>query len=219
MIRDAVDRLRDRLHRGDTVPHSRIAPALSYGRHRGPGPVHPRLSAVAIALADDVERPYIPLTRRPRSLTHHGGQICFPGGRIESDESSHRAALREFEEELGLRPEVTETLGELPVQSVYASENLVWPIVFRIRTPKKGWLPDPVEVDAIIEMPLDVILDESSRQDRLIRRPVRRLNRTVGELAFRARGITWQDHFVWGATGMMLDQVAQMMKPPPARSC
>lgn len=55
------------------------------------------------------------LTRRSEHLHHHPGQICFPGGRIEPDDGSPTiAAIREAEEEVGLRPDRLEILGALP---------------------------------------------------------------------------------------------------------
>ncbi|MEE2938046.1 MAG: NUDIX domain-containing protein, partial [Planctomycetota bacterium] len=65
----------------------------------------------------------IPLTLRPKSLQHHAGQVCLPGGRLEGDENPSQAALREFEEELGVRPQVTCHCGELSALYVYASNN------------------------------------------------------------------------------------------------
>jgi 8-oxo-dGTP pyrophosphatase MutT (NUDIX family) len=45
----------------------------------------------------------------------HGDQIAFPGGRIEPDDPTPvAAALREFEEELGVDRGEVEVLGSLP---------------------------------------------------------------------------------------------------------
>src|SRR6056297_3397576 len=113
-----VDRLTDRLGRLPEAPlRWRMTPQLAYGRHRGPARLRSRQAAVAVCL---MWRPtsgwIIPLTRRPDALRHHGGQICFPGGQIEPKESPRVAALREFEEELGLPAAVRHVCGELPKQ-------------------------------------------------------------------------------------------------------
>lgn len=92
-------------------------------------------------------------------MTHHGGQICLPGGRIEAGESAVDAALREYEEELGLPVDVIRCAGSLRPIYVFASDNLVDTLVFTARTPTEDWNPDPVEVDDVIEMPVATLLE------------------------------------------------------------
>ena len=58
---------------------------------------------VPIILCDG---PYILLTRRTTSLKHHAGQICFPGGKIESGEGPEEALRRELNEELGIDADI-----------------------------------------------------------------------------------------------------------------
>lgn len=56
-----------------------------------------RRSAVAIALTEKDE---IILEVRSEKITHQPGDICFPGGGLEKDETSEQAAIRELMEEL-----------------------------------------------------------------------------------------------------------------------
>ena len=53
------------------------------------------------------------LTRRALHLRNHAGQWALPGGRIEPGESPEQAALREVEEEIGLRLDPSQILGRL----------------------------------------------------------------------------------------------------------
>ncbi|MEE2779058.1 MAG: CoA pyrophosphatase, partial [Myxococcota bacterium] len=54
------------------------------------------------------------LTLRPSHLSSHAGQVSFPGGRVESmDTSRWETALRETREELGLSADQVTPLGEL----------------------------------------------------------------------------------------------------------
>lgn len=53
------------------------------------------------------------LTRRAAGLNRHAGQWALPGGRIDAGESPEQAALRELEEEVGLRLEASAVLGRL----------------------------------------------------------------------------------------------------------
>src|SRR5438067_3756478 len=67
------------------------------------GALPPDLAAVLLALFDTPEGPSLLYTRRTDTMRSHAGQISFPGGRVEPGESPRDAALREAEEEVGLR--------------------------------------------------------------------------------------------------------------------
>ena len=217
-----------------------MTPELAYGRHRGPARLRSRQAAVAVVLIRDPAGEWlIPLTRRPTALRHHGGQICFPGGRIEAGETPQQAALREFEEELGVRPDIVATCGQLPNQYVYASDNEVTPVVFVARPPGQMWSPDPAEVDEVLELPLSAIV-----RDRKIRRidqsgliwktkrptpepstaaagdgsakktSIARSD-TIASLDFKAPAFLHQNWQIWGATAVILDQLAQCLRSEP----
>lgn len=53
------------------------------------------------------------LIRRSRKLKRHPGQISFPGGFIEKDETPLQAAIREMKEEIGVRENCFEVIGQL----------------------------------------------------------------------------------------------------------
>jgi 8-oxo-dGTP pyrophosphatase MutT (NUDIX family) len=74
-------------------------------------------------------------TRRTESVDSHRGQVSFPGGRIEpGDAGPAEAALRETEEEIGLRAADVEILGQLsPLLTV--TQFLISPVVGRFRWP------------------------------------------------------------------------------------
>lgn len=206
------ERLQRLLSDRSALPRPTVPPQLSYGRHRGPANRNSRIAAVAVALYQDPDGEWtIPLTLRPRSLQHHGGQICLPGGRVEPRETVMEAALREFEEELGVRPDVSCRCGELSTQFVYASDNLVHPLVMVIETPTKPWSPDPTEVEQVIPLQLSVLLNHTRRHRLVKQRSVRRDGRQVGTLHFRAPAIEQGPHVIWGATALILDQLARIL--------
>src|SRR3546814_5979679 len=63
----------------------------------------PRPAAVLVPLVERGGSVQVVLTRRTDALRHHGGQVSFPGGGIESrDNGPLAAALREAHEEIGL---------------------------------------------------------------------------------------------------------------------
>src|SRR4051812_45028633 len=78
------------------------APELSYGRHTSVPLVDVKRGAVLCLFFPTAGDWSLVLTERTSHLSSHAGQISFPGGRIERDETPEQAALREYEEELGL---------------------------------------------------------------------------------------------------------------------
>ena len=74
-------------------------------------PIRP--AAVLIPIVDHAE-PTVLLTQRAAHLNDHAGQISFPGGKIDAtDASPLDAALREAEEEIGLKREFIDPIGYL----------------------------------------------------------------------------------------------------------
>ncbi|TWU60443.1 putative NUDIX hydrolase [Rubripirellula tenax] len=199
---------------------SPISPTLSYGRHRGPVPSRSRVAAVAVALYRDQNDGWtIPLTLRPMTLSHHGGQISLPGGQVDPGESIREAAIREFDEELGVLPNVQAFCGQLASQYVYASGNVVHPVVMVIDPPRGVWKPDPIEVEHVISLPLRVLVDPKYRAAIVKTRPIQRVDAAsdesvdAGSMRFRAGAIRYDGHEIWGATGMILDQLAHLLLP------
>ena len=210
----------NRSHRTDRLEP--MFPGLAYGRHRGPSRRGCRQAAVAISLFQDTDQQWvIPLTERPMALKHHGGQICLPGGRRESGESAEQAALREFEEELGVQPLVQVCCGNLREQYVYASDNAVQPVVFIIETPLLQWQPDPVEVEDVILLPVGELFRPSRRIVFQMEKRVHFIETRTGQkpssgfdkLQFAAPAFQYQNHRIWGATAMILNELARILLP------
>jgi 8-oxo-dGTP pyrophosphatase MutT (NUDIX family) len=149
-------------------PRSAFSPRLAYGRHRGPARQRCRRAAVVAAIYPRRESGQLclTLTRRPTFLSHHGGQVCLPGGRIEPGESAATAAVREYREELGVALEITAWLGTLDPMYVFASDNRVEAWVVTAETPASPWRPDPSEVAEVIEMPLGALAELGRRLHR-----------------------------------------------------
>lgn len=188
------------------------APTLAYGRHRGPAPADARHAAVAIAFLQRPDRSWIvPLTLRPISLRHHAGQICFPGGGFEAGETPVQAALREFEEELGMLPVEPTVRGQLDPIYVYPSNHLVYPVVFTGGWPEAAWQPDPAEVDTVIELPLEKLRCPCGPISQVRSRKVFRNRQPVGEYHFDAVAYHVDQHGIWGATAMLLCQLADIV--------
>jgi 8-oxo-dGTP pyrophosphatase MutT (NUDIX family) len=194
-----AEALRD-VHR-DGSARVRMSPGLSYGRHAGPAPYDARHAAVTLLLFQRDGRWHVPLTERPETLTRHGGQISLPGGSIDVGETSEQAALRELSEELGGQQSV-ELVGRLADCYIYASNFLVTPwIAATVSEPV--WRPHDREVQRIIELPLETLFDDSAIGQTTI---------TRGPLNFRAPCISVAGTCVWGATSVILGELADVLR-------
>ena len=140
-------------------------------------------------------------TQRTTHLRSHSGQVAFPGGRAEpGDASAEFTALREAEEEIGLRPESVEVLARLPDYRTRTG-YVVTPVI-GLLTPPLALTPDPNEVAEIFEVPLAFLLDERNRQ----RRTREFQGQTVGYYVFE-----YQGRVIWGATAGMLVNLNRML--------
>ena len=151
----------------------------------------------------DETGPRVILTRRSAALRAHTGQIAFPGGRIDPEDSGPvEAALREAEEEIALERDRVEPIGQLP-DYLTGSGYRIRPIVGLVR-PDYRLVPNPAEVDSVFEVPLSFLMTPENH-----RRGSRVWNgqeRFFWEMPFGP-------HYIWGVTAgiirMFYEQVNQ----------
>jgi 8-oxo-dGTP pyrophosphatase MutT (NUDIX family) len=141
------------------------------------------------------------LTQRTAHLRDHGGQISFPGGRVEKDDPSPvHTALRETEEEIGLTRDRVEILGYLPEYRTGTGFR-VTPVVALVRPPFELAL-DPFEVAEAFEVPLAFLLDPA--------------NHKRHSLHYRGAlrhffAMPYGDYFIWGATAGMIHTLGERL--------
>jgi len=117
-----------------------------------------RHAAVLCPLLTHAGRDHVLLLVRPDSLRQHAGQIGFPGGMREADETIADTARRECHEEIGVGSDRIALLGGLGVRGS-SSGILVHGIVARLQP---GPLqPAPREVARVLLVPLDELIDPS----------------------------------------------------------
>ncbi len=171
------DRLSDAL---ETVPEDARTP-----------PSEARVGAVLVLIEESEDGLSVVLTRRRRDLRSHPGQLSFPGGRRERDESLEDSALREAHEEVGLDPDSTEVVGIGRVFYLPPSRFWVAPVLARWSRPHV-LEENPWEVDEILRVPLAWLLDPDRWR----------------QVPLSLEGSTWawqlDDDLLWGATAAVL---------------
>lgn len=145
--------------------------------------------------------PHVVMTKRSSALKHHPGQIAFPGGKQdEGDADVTAAALREAHEEVGLRPDQVEVLGQLPTHETVSS-FLVTPVLARVHGDFIA-IPEPGEVSEVFTVPLSHVADPTRYLIQSRRwRGVRRYYYTV----------PYGPYYIWGATARILRGLAERM--------
>jgi 8-oxo-dGTP pyrophosphatase MutT (NUDIX family) len=113
-------------------------------------------AAVLIGVVEDDEA-HVILTKRQGSLRKHSGQVAFPGGKIDSDESAELAAIREAEEEIGLGRHFIDVIGTMPQIPVLSGFRIT-PVLATVR-PGFTLLPNPEEVEHVFQVPLAFLMD------------------------------------------------------------
>jgi len=110
-------------------------------------------AAVLVALHECIDGLSVVLTKRSSSLRTHRGEIAFPGGRQDRGEDLRTTALREAEEEIGLRPGLVEIVGELDRLTTLTSQSAIYPFV-GVVPPGLVFVPNPGEVESVFSVPL-----------------------------------------------------------------
>jgi 8-oxo-dGTP pyrophosphatase MutT (NUDIX family) len=160
-----------------------------------------RPAAVLVPLVDRTEGLSVLLTQRTQHLSAHAGQISFPGGRIEeSDTDAIEAALRETEEEIGLRRDHVTVIGRLDTYLTGTGFEIT-PVVGIIRVPFPLAI-DPFEVAEVFEVPLSFVLDPNNH---------RRMTRDVEHRSRMFFVLPFEDRNIWGATAGMLVNLAEVL--------
>ncbi len=136
-------------------------------------------------------------TKRSDRVSHHKGQISFPGGAVEAhDPSPLETMLRESEEEIGLKPEALDLLGSLDEAATMASNYIIHPFVGVIPSDYTFDI-NAFEVESLLTVPLHVFWNLSCEA-------------RVGEVLYQGktyRGpvFTFEGEVIWGATARVME--------------
>lgn len=160
-----------------------------------------RVAAVLLPFVKRESGWHLIYTQRPETMPNHPGQISFPGGKAEMGESVLQAALRETQEEIGLRSEAIEVIGRLPSFDA-AGHFRVTPFAGIIR-PEANLTIDPHEVEEAFEVPLSFLMNPENH----IARSVQFEERAVTVYYMPYTGADGVERNIWGMTAGMTRRV------------
>ena len=156
-------------------------------------------AAVLVPIYGWPSSPGLVFTERRGDLRRHAGEISFPGGRRDPGEELIDTALREAEEEIGLRRDAVEIVGALPPVGTFVTSYKVHSFVGRIE-PGLSFEPNPAEVESVLLASLDDLVAGYGK-----RRQVRR------GVPIRTDSYLVSDKLIWGATarilGLLLERI------------
>ena len=159
-------------------------------------------AAVLVPIIDDGGPLRILLTRRTEQLPTHKGQVAFPGGRVEAEDTGPiDTALRETHEEIGMASEYVDVLGRLDDFPTVTDEMMVTPVVGWI-TEVPALVASPDEVARIFTIPVTALMDG----DRWITRHWER-----GGKEYPVYYFDWDGETLWGLSAYITLQLLALL--------
>ena len=158
-------------------------------------------AAVLILVVNRPDAPTVLFTQRTAHLTDHGGQISFPGGRVEDDDpSAEHTALRETVEETGVDETRITLIGSIPRYTT-GTGYLITPVVGWMEPPV-AYRPDPKEVEECFEVPLDFLMSPANHA------------RHSGEWKGVTRSyyaMPYGERYIWGVTAGIIHRLYERL--------
>ncbi|MBC8045579.1 MAG: CoA pyrophosphatase [Fimbriimonadaceae bacterium] len=206
MIEEFVNKLNYRIQQGlpGISAQQKMAPAIReikpYEENEYPDAKKASVLILFYPHADDI---YTVLMKRPDYDGVHSGQVSFPGGKVETtDKDPAYTALRETEEEVGIKMDAIQLMGKLSNIYIPPSNFFVFPYLGYLNY-RPQFIPDKNEVAAIVETPIKIILDDSIKgMQEIIREDIK----------FNAPYYLIQNQKVWGATAIIMSELEILLK-------
>jgi len=143
------------------------------------------------------------LTQRPETMPSHAGQVAFPGGKREVGETALEAAMRETEEEVGLKATDISVIGRLPSFNA-VGEYRITPFVGIVNS-AAPIIPDDHEVDDVFETPLAFVMNAQNHKARDVFFEGK--NHRLYDMPYNSPDGTYRN--IWGMTAMMMYRLYQ----------
>ena len=163
----------------------------------------PRKAAVMMLIYPKNNKSHLALIVRNTYPGVHSAQIGFPGGKVELEDSTlTHTALRETHEEIGIHPDKIEVIKNFTTVFIPPSNFVVAPFL-GISYSELEFIEQKEEVAGIIEFPLLDFLNEKTIVNKI-------MNTSYGN-NIEVPTFKINDHYVWGATAMMMSELKEVI--------
>lgn len=166
--------------------------------------MNPRKAAVMMLFYPKNQQTHLVLIIRNSYSGVHSSQIAFPGGKVEQEDSTiQQAALRETEEEIGVPIDKINIIKAFTQVYIPPSNFMVFPFL-GYSNEELLFKPNPREVAGILELSMVDFLDENAI--------VNKTMSTSYAADILVPAFKIQEHYVWGATAMILSELKETLK-------
>lgn len=173
-------------------------------------------AAVLALLFDEAGEARLVFTRRSSALRSHRGEVSFPGGRLDPGEDPSSAALREANEEVGLRPSDVSTVGWIHPVLTLVSGSLIMPILATVPA-RPHLVASPDEVERIFDVSLRDLADPDIFHEERWSIPGREIPGS-GDNSFAVWFFEVAGEMIWGATARMIHELLTLVLLPVGES-
>jgi 8-oxo-dGTP pyrophosphatase MutT (NUDIX family) len=189
-----------------TQAHAKMAPSnrLDLLKSIDFNQINPKQAAVLMLFYPKNNKAHLALIVRNSYNGVHSSQIAFPGGKVENQDANFsETALRETHEEIGIHPKKINLIRPFTQVYIPPSNFMVYPYMGYSNDELEFTLQQE-EVAGLVELPMADFLD-----DRIVEH---KIMKTSYADAFEVPGFKVNEHFVWGATAMMLSELKETIK-------
>ncbi len=166
--------------------------------------INPKQAAVMMLFYPKNSQTHLALILRNSYNGVHSSQIAFPGGKVEKFDADLKAtALRETQEEVGVHPNHIIVIRPFTQVYIPPSNFMVYPFMGYSLQELEFTLQEE-EVAGLVELPIADFLDDKILKNKIMK--------TSYADAFEVPGFQVNEHFVWGATAMMLSELKETLK-------
>ena len=184
--KDSIDQIRNIL----SSRERKVIDNLSFAR-----------AAVLVPLYKKGEDCHLLFTKRTDKVKYHKGEISFPGGVFDEEDSElEKTAIREAFEEVGLKEKDVQIIGVLD-DIVTVTEFIITPFVGLFPYPYPFKVSE-IEIAELIEVPLSFFLREDAYSEKVIFR----IDQEELVDSFQ-----YGNHIIWGATARILKQFLDLI--------
>ena len=163
-----------------------------------------RLAAVLVPVIAREPEATVLFTLRTTALSSHGGQIAFPGGKVDAaDPTPVDAAVREAREEVGMPPSLVTPLSLLDMHNTGTGFRIV-PVTALVE-PAFVPVPHPGEVQDVFEVPLSFLMTETNHV-------LQSRDYKGARMLFYA--MQWEARYIWGATAAIVRNLYERLYAP-----